>query len=102
MSRRPLQPTEAASALLHECEGRRKDAEQRAWQQYLAFQGQDGEEHISTRYWLTVWSAIVDREEKPPVPDAIPPGQKRFDATGKVITDTPLPTLGLVHSETEH
>ena len=82
MPRKALNPFEAASALLVEAKGVRRAAEQQAWQQYETFKMQEGAEHISTRYWLTVAGAIAERTETPSVEDQAP--KKTFDVRGNV------------------
>lgn len=99
MPKRALNPFEAASALIVEAQGSRRDAERTAWKQYAAFRMQDGDEHISTRYWLTVATAIANNEETPVVEGSARPGQKRFDVHGHAV---PEPTLGIVSSDQVH
>jgi hypothetical protein len=87
MPRRALNPFEAASALIVEHRRDRSAAENEAWQQFQNFRDQEGDDHISTRYWNTVFCAIAEGTETPPVERTEPITRKRFDATGKVIVD---------------
>jgi hypothetical protein len=101
MPRQALGPYEAASAMLREAGGIREHAERQAWKQYQSFLASEGEENMATRYWLTIWQAIVERTELPPVPTVAAPQHKRFDANGQVVSDA-APTHGLVLSDKVH